>query len=213
MSRYADRSRQDVGTARCGLQRSRTPLVVTISTRWVIPVVAFARKTHLYIRNFAPQRWPAGAPQKYDKAKFDDAGQIVSSTLGRPHGGYHDIDDGPTLQWMIANREQPEVRTLFSAAVDRRPREELFDIESDPCCLTNLAEEPSAKATKDELAGRLTEYLTQTGDLRQTDPQAAHVWETYPRVSSLRWFPVPDWAIDQPAQVPQQDWLEKRRPR
>jgi hypothetical protein len=71
----------------------------------------------------------------------------------------------------------------------------------------------SAQAIKSDLARRLSEYLTQTGDLRQTDPEAAHVWETYPRVSSLRWFPVPDWAAENAGQIPRQDWLEKRRPR
>lgn len=176
------------------------------------PCRCIRTKTHLYIRNFAPQRWPAGTPQKYDRASFDESGKLVSSKLGDPHGGYHDIDNGPTLQWMIANLDQPGVKRLFSAAVDHRPREELFDIISDPGCLNNLAAEPSARATKDELSRRLTEYLTRTGDLRQTDPEAAHVWETYPRVSSLRWFPVPEWAQQNPDSIPRQDWLEKRRP-
>ena len=39
------------------------------------PCRCIRTKTHLYIRNFAPERWPAGTPQKYDKAKFDDCGQ------------------------------------------------------------------------------------------------------------------------------------------
>jgi uncharacterized sulfatase len=169
--------------------------------------------THLYIRNFAPERWPAGTPQKYSKAKFDKAGKLISGSLGPPHGGYHDIDNGPTLQWMIANRDQPQVRRQFAAAVDRRPGEELYDIRIDPGCMNNLAEKASAQAIKSDLARRLTEYLTQTGDLRQTDPQAAHVWETYPRVSSLRWFPIPEWAAENAGQLPRQDWLEKRRPR
>lgn len=176
------------------------------------PCRCIRTKTHLYIRNFAPQRWPAGTPQKYANAKYDQNRALVSGQRGKPHGGYHDIDDGPTLQWMIANREQSSVAHLFAAAVDRRPAEELYDITTDPACLKNLAGQPSAKEIKGNLSRRLSEYLAETGDLRQTDPKAAHIWETYPRVSSLRWFPVPQWASDHPDQVPQQDWLEKRRP-
>ena len=59
----------------------------------------------------------------------------------------------------------------------------------------------------------LTDYLTRTGDLRQTDPEAAHVWETYQRHSPLRWFPEPAWWSGIENRVPSQEWLEKRRPR
>ncbi len=177
------------------------------------PCRCIRTQTHLYIRNFHPERWPAGTPQKFDKAVYDQSGQLVSSTLGKPHAGYHDIDDGPTLRWMIANRDRPEVAKLLSAAVDLRPREELFDITVDPGCLNNLAESASHAETKKDLADRLTKYLTETGDLRQTDPEAAHVWETYPRVSSLRWFPTPEWAVKKTVQLPVQQWLEDRRPK
>jgi uncharacterized sulfatase len=177
------------------------------------PCRCIRTKTHLYIRNFKPERWPAGTPQKYNQATFDAAGKLISGQLGDPHGGYHDIDDGPTLRWMIANRDQPDVGSLLSAAVDRRPAEELYDIRTDPACLRNLAADASAQEIRSDLAQRLTEYLTRTDDLRQTDPEAANVWESYPRVSGLRWFPVPDWARDHPERVPRQDWMERRRPR
>ena len=47
----------------------------------------------------------------------------------------------------------------------------------------------------------------------ETDPVAAEVWETYPRVSRIRWFPIPTWVKQNPGKVPAQPWLEKRRPR
>jgi len=168
--------------------------------------------THLYIRNYKPERWPAGTPQKYDRAKYDSSKNLVESKLGKPHGGYHDIDDCPTLQMMITKRESPDVKNLFDAAVMKRPAEELYDIRVDPACLNNLADVPESVAIKQELATELTDYLTQTGDLRQTDPKAAEVWETYPRLSGLRWFPTPQWAVENPESVPSQPWLESRRP-
>ncbi len=177
------------------------------------PCRCIRTQKHLYIRNFKPERWPAGTPQKYDKAVYDSAGKILQSKLGDPHGGYHDIDDGPTLRWMIANRTQVGVANLFAAAVDVRPPEELYDIQTDPGCLNNLASSEIHAVVKDDLARRLTSHLRKTGDLRVTDPEAANVWETYPRVSSLRWFPVPLWAGENPGDVPPLEWMEKRRPR
>ena len=170
-------------------------------------------KTHLYIRNFTPERWPAGTPRKYLGAKYDQEGHLVASTLAPEHSGYHDIDDGPTLQWMIANRAEPAVGKLLQAAVAKRPAEELFDIQADPDCLNNLAGDPKAASVQAALSDALTQYLTRTGDLRQTDPEAGQVWETYERVSSLRWFPVPDWYKQDSSSTPDQPWLEKRRPR
>ncbi len=170
-------------------------------------------KTHLYIRNFTPERWPAGAPQKYDSARFDESGTITAKKLGKKHGGYHDIDNGPTLEWMIANRDDTKVASFLSAAVDLRPSEELYDIRTDPGCFNNLAETESAESTKKTLSSELESYLTRTGDLRQTDPRAANVWETYPRIGGIRWFPIPDWAKKNPNQVPPQSWLDQRRPR
>jgi uncharacterized sulfatase len=169
--------------------------------------------THLYIRNFAPERWPAGAPQKYAAARYDQSGSLVEGKLGAEHGGYHDIDDGPTLRWMIQHRDQPEVARLLAKAVERRPREELYDIRSDPACMKNLADDPTQQAIKRRLSQRLSDYLTRTGDLRQIDPAAAHRWESYPRHSSLRWFPEPEWWADADKRVPRQDWLELRRPK
>lgn len=170
-------------------------------------------KTHLYIRNFTPERWPAGAPQKYLGAKYDQEGKLVESRLSPDHGGYHDIDNGPTLMWMIANQSDPAVGNLLQAAVAKRPAEELFDIREDPDCLNNLAGDPQFARVQTKLSDKLTEYLTETGDLRQTDPEAGQVWETYPRVSSLRWFPVPNWYKEDPTAAPEQPWLEERRPR
>ena len=168
--------------------------------------------THLYIRNFAPERWPAGTPQKYAEVDFDEQGNLVASKLGPEHGGYHDIDACPTLDWMIAHRDQAGAATLFRAAVAKRPAEELYDIRDDPACLNNLVGQADAKAVHETLRQRLTEYLRETGDVRVTDPEKADVWETYPRVSRLRWFPTPQWAVESPEKVPRQDWLEKRRP-
>jgi uncharacterized sulfatase len=114
---------------------------------------------------------------------------------------------------MITNQNRSDVSPLLSAAVDLRPMEELYDIRDDPACLNNLAETKKHQDLKESLSIRLIQYLTHTDDLRVTDPQAAHQWEMYPRHSSLRWFPEPQWWSDKGNRVPPQPWLEERRPR
>ncbi|MGB7324452.1 MAG: sulfatase [Rubripirellula sp.] len=175
------------------------------------PCRCIRSKTHLYIRNFKPQRWPAGAPVVYSKVVYNDQGKVVSSQSGSDHGGYHDIDDGPTLDEMRNHQDAPENARLLRLATSKRPAEELYDIRVDPGCLNNLASAADAAEIKQDLADRLTQYLTETGDLRQTDPAAGEIWETYPRYSPLRWFPIPDWAkLDPPSLM---KWLEARRPK
>ncbi|WP_149494984.1 sulfatase family protein [Roseiconus lacunae] len=169
--------------------------------------------SYLYIRNFTPQRYPAGAPQKYASAIYDDGGNLIDGKLGPAEGGYHDIDACPTLDFMIAHQDETVVRQRLQDAVALRPAEELYDVRVDPDCLKNLIGNPAHAQTHRELSDQLTKYLTETGDLRVTDPEAAHVWETYPRISGLRWFPVPAWAKNNPSLIPTQPWLEKKRPR
>lgn len=49
-------------------------------------------------------------------------------------------------------------------AHDPRPPEELYDLQQDPAEERNLAEDPAHKLVKDELAGRLEEWMKSTGD-------------------------------------------------
>ena len=161
-------------------------------------------RDHLYIRNFRPERWPAGTPRKFGRG---------GKELGREHGGYHDIDACPTLSFLIANREKPQIGKFLSLATDKRPAEELYDIHDDPGCLHNLAGDPERQDVRATLAAKLTDYLKKTGDPRVVAKDSGDVFETYPRYSALRWFPTPDWASKNPDHVPEQAWLQKRRPK
>jgi len=168
-------------------------------------------ESYLYIRNYTPERWPAGTPQKYASVKYDANNDEVSPKLGPKHGGYHDIDACPSLNFLIEQRNDSQWGQYLGLSVDKRPREEFYDIRLDAACLNNLvgfAEHESALESHRRL---LTEELTRSGDLRETDFAASQVWETYPRYSSLRWFPKPDWVEKNPP--PKQEWLDTRRPR
>jgi uncharacterized sulfatase len=146
---------------------------------WGYPTRALRTHDYLYIRNFHPERWPAGDPQPLDK----------DGKLGPPHGGYNDIDASPTLAFLVSNDDDPAIGRFLHLAVDKRPAEELFDIKRDPHCLKNLASDPSLTNVRERLAKSLDETLRSTGDPRMgSDPE---IWETYPRYSPLRQYPQP----------------------
>lgn len=149
---------------------------------WTYPQRALRTKDFLYIRNFRPERWPAGDP-------------VVMRTNGLPagpHSGYADIDGGPTRDFLVANAADPALGRFLQLAVGRRPAEELFDIRKDPGCLLNLAADEACAATRVAMAKQLDDYLRSTGDARVLD--GGEIWETYPRYSPMRTFPKPDEA-------------------
>ena len=159
------------------------------------PQRALRTKDFLFIQNFTPERWPAGAPQKLE----------ADGTYGVMHGGYHDIDAAPSLTYLIENRETRHIGRFFHLAVDLRPPIELYDIRKDPGCLQNLANAPGYQQIKNELHSMLTTFLNQTQDPRTTGN--GDIWDTYPRVSPLRRFPEPYW-IGEGIRAFKPDWID-----
>ncbi|MFQ5923789.1 MAG: sulfatase [Anaerolineales bacterium] len=141
------------------------------------PCRVLRTRDYLYIRNFKPERWPAGAPQKYEE----------NGKLGPMHGAYHDIDASPTLSLLLEKSNDPEVARYFHLAVDKRPDEELYDIRKDPGCLINLADSAEYAEIKERLRSDFEQYLTQTQDPRMGEQ--GDIFETYPRYSRIRQFP------------------------
>lgn len=157
------------------------------SSRWnnlTYPQRCVRTDRYLYIRNFKPERWPAGAPRKYE----------ADGRLGPEHGGYHDIDACPTLDFLLENREHTEWSRFFHLAVDRRPAEEFFDVIVDPACLHNLADDSQHREALLRHRRQLGAYLMETEDPRVTGQ--GDIYESYVRYSPIRRFPVPDWLSD-----------------
>jgi uncharacterized sulfatase len=147
---------------------------------WTYPQRALRTPHFLYIRNFKPERWPAGDPQ------------VIKSdgSLGLMHEAYFDIDLGPTRDLLVHNYADPVLGKYLQLAVAKRPAEELFDIQKDPGCLKNLAEDPAFAKTREELSRQMIQYLEKTGDPRVAGN--SDIWETYPRYSNIRKFPPPE---------------------
>lgn len=146
---------------------------------WTYPQRAIRTADYLLIRNFRPERWPAGDPQKYD----------MPGVLGPMHAAYHDIDACPTQALLVEHRADPGIERFFQLAVAKRPAVELFDIHADPACLVNLAEHPDFQEQRHDLLQQLETCLRETGDPRILD--GGEVFESYPRYSAIREFPPP----------------------
>jgi N-sulfoglucosamine sulfohydrolase len=122
-------------------------------------------KDHLYIRNFAPDRWPLGSPLGVTADSAPDAAALSNNT----YAAFPDMDASPTKAWLIAHRHDPEWKWHYDYAFAKRPAEELYDLRSDPEQTKNVASDPAYAATKAELSKRLIKTLTEVGDRRVTD--------------------------------------------
>lgn len=123
------------------------------------PARAIRTARYLYIRNFKPERWPAGDPELYA-----------------------DIDNCPTKTYMMEHRDKHPRE--FQICFGKRPAEELYDIVNDPGCRENLAGSRAHAAEKEKLGAQLEKTLTAQRDPRMTG--RGDIWESYPRFSAMR---------------------------
>ncbi|WP_109677604.1 sulfatase family protein [Dyadobacter jejuensis] len=168
-----------VDTERTAVYASRERHSSSRWNNWGYPQRTIRKGQYQYIWNVHPERWPAGAPQKYD----------ADGTLGPMHGAYHDIDDFNESPLNIL-REDKDMAPYFHMAVDKRPAEELYDIKKDPGCLQNLAADPAYAGIRKQMSQELKDYLAQTHDPRTTAD--GEIFETYIRYSPIRTFPKPN---------------------
>ncbi|HCO93481.1 MAG TPA: heparan N-sulfatase [Phycisphaerales bacterium] len=142
------------------------------------PMRAIRTHDFLYIRNFKPERWPAGAPKGY--------AQPLDINIARPRGthfGYADVDAAPTKSYMLKHRDEPKVKKLFGLAFAKRPAEELYDLQKDPNQLDNVVGKPEYAKDKKKLAAALMAELKATKDPRALGKGDA--FDNYPYYGGL----------------------------
>jgi arylsulfatase A-like enzyme len=133
------------------------------------PMRALRTRDFLYIRNYRPDRWPAGTPNE------------LRATL--PGRWLADCDNGPTKLEMVEKQgEDAHQRQLYDLAFAKRPAEELFDLRHDPGQLVNVAARPEYERVRAELAARLEAELRRSGDPRVVG--GADRLEAYPYYGS-----------------------------
>ncbi len=122
------------------------------------PIRGIRTADYLYLRNYEPDRWPAGDPEFYWAV-----------------GPYGDVDDSATKRYLLRHRPQPAFDLCFA----KRPAEELYDVRRDPGQIHNLAAQPAHQKTKQNLATRLDVWLRETQDPRATNPHTDQ-WDRAP---------------------------------
>lgn len=127
------------------------------------PMRAIRTKDFLYIRNFEPDRWPAGDPPMYADLDQHDA-----------------IEAGSAKEAVIRGAESGEAgKRYYDLSLGKRPPDELYDLKSDPFQVNNIAGEPRVAKERDALRSQLNEYLAETGDPRATG--TGYLFDRYER--------------------------------
>ena len=159
------------GAADDGLGIHRERHVAAARTGFLpYPQRALRTKDFLYIRNFRPDRWPAGTPDHQHAFK--------------ENAWLADCDNGPTKEYLWANRDNPALKRFSDLAFAKRPAEELYDLSKDPGQINNVAEEADYAVTKKKLAAALMAQLKATKDPRALGK--GKIFDTYPYYGGAR---------------------------
>ncbi|TWU56898.1 Sulfatase [Rubripirellula tenax] len=128
------------------------------------PQRAIRTDQHLFIINFEPDRWPMGTGPGFGKqGNLPDAMALTEDTFA----AFGDMDASPTKAWVVLHKDQDP--QSFEFAVGQRPRFELYDVQTDPDCMTNLAEDREMVDVAKQLERRLMNHLRSTGDPRVSE--------------------------------------------
>jgi arylsulfatase A-like enzyme len=117
------------------------------------PCRAIRTEDYMLIRNFTPDRLPAGTGD-YKNAYIENA-------------WYADCDAGPTKNHIIENRNKDELhKRFYELSFGKRPEFELFDLRKDPDQVNNVAGNPEYAEVLKKLSAELNAELKETGDPR-----------------------------------------------
>ena len=114
------------------------------------PVRALRTPEYLYIRNYEPDRWPAGNPET----------------------GYRNCDNSPTKSQVLRSFDKH-----YRLSFGKRPAEELYNISEDADCVHNLAADAAFAEVKSKLRAEMEKLLREDGDPRALGK--AEIFDTY----------------------------------
>jgi len=123
------------------------------------PARAVRTKDFLYIKNFEPDRWPAGDPNAH-----------------RSVGQFGDVDNSISKFQIMAMEGRPKGRDYFELAFAKRPGEELYVLAEDPYNLNNQIDNPKYNKELSILRDALKQWMIETDDRRATEPKTEY-WD------------------------------------
>ncbi|MDF1859323.1 MAG: sulfatase [Verrucomicrobiales bacterium] len=123
---------------------------------WGYPIRGIVTDEWLYLRNYEPDRWPAGDPVT----------------------GYLNTDGSPTKTWILEARRKGENSHYWDMNFGKLPEEEFYQLQTDPDNVTNLANEEEHQEAKEKLAQQMREELLQQEDPRMDGKGS--IFDNYP---------------------------------
>lgn len=126
------------------------------------PQRALRTPDFLYIRNFAPDRWPMGTPKFTGPSDMPSLEVLEQKTFD----SFADMDASPTKAWLVHQFGKEDWAWHYNYAFGKRPGEELYDLRKDPDQTLNLASDPAYAKQREELAARLLNILSDAKDPR-----------------------------------------------
>jgi len=128
------------------------------------PQRAIRTQNFLYVRNFAPDRWPVGSPKFSTRVDIPSAEALEKEYFV----AFADMDASPTKAWLVGQFSDPQWQWHYNLAFAKRPAEELYDLRNDPDETQNLAGQPGFAKVQKELSERLMRVLSEASDPRVT---------------------------------------------
>ncbi len=120
------------------------------------PIRGIVKGAFLYLKNYKPERWPAGNPET----------------------GYLNVDGSPTKSLIINMRREGKSIEFWKLNFGMREEEELYNVGNDPECMINLANDAGYNTLKRSMNEQLYIEL-----LNQDDPRVyskGDIFDNYP---------------------------------
>ena len=128
------------------------------------PIRGIVTRDFLYLRNFEPERWPAGNPET----------------------GYLDTDGSPTKTRVLELGRTDRANRYWEWNFGKHSSEELYDLRVDSDCIRNLANDTVHEETIRVLKTRLETSLRGQQDPRMHGQ--GHIFDEYPVTNGARFY-------------------------
>ncbi|MFK7850080.1 MAG: sulfatase [Akkermansiaceae bacterium] len=128
------------------------------------PIRGLVHENFLFLKNFKPDRWPAGNPET----------------------GYLDTDGSPAKSLILEMGRKNRANKFWQLNFGKRPSHELYDLATDPDCATNLADQPKHLDRLKAMEKRMTERLKEQGDPRMFGK--GDVFDNYPPTKNAGFY-------------------------